>query len=216
MSAGFLAQPNQAFTTGDRGWWGRSAEPRCAPARPAPLAVAALCLLLCLCVCTQRNDGARAPARIGAKSVQRRDAFRTPQASRGQRAPAGRGGHRRVPSSPCCVPGACPPCARLAHTPHSERCAAQRGQDALPLLRCLSWSPVLALAFSSTLSRAPHAEQTINGEPQQHSQQQQANCSRRGSRLWFAARPLSIGLPSRDRWQRVHTRRVLATHTRTY
>ena len=55
----------QDFTTGDRGWWGRSAEPRCAPARPAPLAVAALCLLLCLCVCTQRNDGARAPAQSG-------------------------------------------------------------------------------------------------------------------------------------------------------
>jgi hypothetical protein len=78
----------QDFTAGVHGC-GRggelAAEPRSAPARPAHCS---------LPVCTQRNDGGSGsgcPILRWAKSVQRRDAFRTPQASQGQRAAAGAG-----------------------------------------------------------------------------------------------------------------------------
>jgi len=128
MSAGFLAQPNQAFTTGDRGWWGRSAEPRCAPARPAPLAVAALCLLLCLCVCTQRNDGARAPAQSGPSpcSDGTPSVRLKPLGVSAQQRDAGATGV--YPAAAC---QATPPCARRAHTSDTTRAAQRKMRGAV-------------------------------------------------------------------------------------
>lgn len=159
--------------------------PRCSPAGERDTTRQGR--VLRLCVWTQRNDGGLRAGRVRwAKSVQRRDGFRTPQASRGQHAAAAGTGTGTGTGVPCCLCRAPPPPLRsLARCAHSERCAARRsgraGQgrtppccDAYPRFPSLPW---LFLPFP--VLRTPSKSMVLG---------QRENCSRQGparSRLGF-------------------------------